>query len=216
MTSALDFYFYIGSTYTYLAVNRVEELAAAYGRAVRWRPFSVRDIMIEQKNIPFREKPVKAAYMRRDIERRAARHGIAFTAFPQYPVDSEQLATRTALVGVEDGWCPAFTRAVYEAWFLRNETPGDPAVLAPILERLGLDAAATLAQADSPEVREAYRIETGKAKALGIFGAPTFVAGGEIFWGDDRLEEALEWTGHLHHGTAPLPEPERLGPALTG
>lgn len=195
MAAELDFYFYIGSTYTYLTVNRIEKVCAKYGCVVRWRPFSVRDIMIEQKNIPFREKPIKAAYMRRDIERRAARHGITFTSFPQYPVDNEQLATRTALVGMNEGWCPAFTQAVYEAWFLRNEPPGEPAVLTPILNRLGLDAAATLARADSADVREAYRLETEKAKAIGIFGAPTFVACGEIFWGDDRLEEALEWTG---------------------
>lgn len=194
MAEALDFYFYIGSTYTYLTVSRIEQVAARHGRAVRWRPFSVRDIMIEQKNIPFREKPIKAAYMQRDIERRAARHGIPFTTFPRYPVDNEQLSTRTALVGVAEGWCPAFTRAVYEAWFLRHEPPGERAVLSGILTQLGLDAEATLARADSPENREAYRLETDKAKAMGIFGAPSFVAGGEIFWGDDRLEEALEWT----------------------
>jgi 2-hydroxychromene-2-carboxylate isomerase len=205
VTAPLDFYFYIGSTYTYLTVNRVERVAARYGREVRWRPFSVRDIMVAQKNVPFRDKPVKAAYMRRDVERRAVRHGIPFTTFPQYPVfDTEQLATRTALVG-QDSWCPAFTRAVYEAWFLRGEAPGDPGVLTPILTRLGLDASATLAQADSPENREAYRLQTEKANGLGIFGAPTFVVDTEIFWGDDRLEEALEWVA-----TEGLPE---TGPA---
>jgi 2-hydroxychromene-2-carboxylate isomerase len=193
MSLPIDFYFYIGSTYTYLTVNRIERVAAKYRRDVRWRPFSVRDIMVEQKNVPFRDKPVKAAYMRRDVERRAVRHGIPFTTFPQYPIfDTEQLATRTALVG-QDAWCPAFTRAVYESWFLRGETPGEPAVLAPILTKLGLDAAATLAQADSAQVREAYHRQTEKAKAMGVFGAPTFVVGTEIFWGDDRLEEALEW-----------------------
>lgn len=216
MAAALDFYFYIGSTYTFLAVNRVEQVAARSGRTVRWRPFSVRDIMIEQKNIPFREKPVKAAYMRRDIERRAARHGIPFTTFPRYPIDTDQLATRTALAGVDGGWCPAFTRAVYDAWFLRDEDPGDPAVLAAVLGRLGLDAAATLARADSAELRDAYHRETEAAKAMGIFGAPTFVSGGEIFWGDDRLEEALEWSGDLRGGDGGVPPRRQHGAAVTG
>jgi 2-hydroxychromene-2-carboxylate isomerase len=193
MAAALDFHFFIGSTYTYLTVQRIAALAAASGCAVRWRPFSVRSIMLEQNNIPFRDKPVKAAYMRRDIERRAARHGIPFASFPPYPVDPEELATRTAFVGAGEGWCPAFTRAVYEAWFLRGEAPGAREATAALLDGLGLDGEAVLARADSAQARQAYADETRQARDRGIFGSPTFVAGDELFWGDDRLEDAIAW-----------------------
>ena len=73
MARTLYFFFFFGSTYTYLSVMRIAKQASAAGVAVRWRPFSVRQIMTEMDNIPFAKKPVKAAYMWRDIERRAAR-----------------------------------------------------------------------------------------------------------------------------------------------
>ena len=87
MPKQMDFFFYYGSTYTYLTVMRIEEAAARVGIEVRWRPFNVRAIMLEQNNIPFRGKPVKMRYMWRDIERRAARYAIPFNALPTYPVD---------------------------------------------------------------------------------------------------------------------------------
>src|SRR5215475_12185994 len=97
MSRELDFFFYIGSTYTYLAVNRVEEIAAREGVPLHWRPFHVRAIMIEQNNRPFIGKPVKLQYMWRDVERRANRYGIPFKSIPAYPVDPEGLANRVAV-----------------------------------------------------------------------------------------------------------------------
>ncbi len=94
MPGALDFFFFYGSTYTYLTVIRIEPAAARVGVEVRWRPFNVREIMVEQNNIPFRGKPVKMRHMWRDIQRRAARYGIPFSSVPTYPVDPENLANR--------------------------------------------------------------------------------------------------------------------------
>ena len=85
MPRELDFFFYIGSTYTYLAVNRVEQIAAREGVLLRWRPFHARAIMIEQNNRPFIGKPVKLQYMWRDVERRANRYGIPFRIDPRLP-----------------------------------------------------------------------------------------------------------------------------------
>jgi len=96
MPDRLDMFFFYGSTYTYLTVMRVEEAAARSGIRVRWRPFNVREIMLEQGNIPFRDKPVKMRYMWKDIERRAARHGIPFDRIPTYPVDPDNLRTGSA------------------------------------------------------------------------------------------------------------------------
>jgi 2-hydroxychromene-2-carboxylate isomerase len=193
MTRHLDFFFFYGSTYTYLTVMRIERMAADRDVAVRWRPFNVRDIMMEQNNVPFRDKPVKARYMWRDIERRAGRHGIPFNGIPPYPVDPEHLAGRVGLVAAEQGWCPAYSRAMFSSWFLEHEAPGDAEPLQNTLNDLGKDPEAIIARADSHEVREAYEAETQRARDLGAFGSPTFVVGDEIFWGDDRLEDALDW-----------------------
>ena len=193
MSDRLDFFFFYGSTYTYLTVMRIEEEAARAGVEVRWRPFNAREIMIEQDNIPFRDKPVKRNYMWRDVQRRAVRHGIPFDRVPTYPVDPDLLANRVGVVAAAEGWCPEYTRATYQAWFLEDKPPGDPAHLGPLLTGLGKDPDAVLSRADSPEIRAEYDRETDLARKMGIFGSPTFAVGDEIFWGDDRLEEALEW-----------------------
>jgi 2-hydroxychromene-2-carboxylate isomerase len=193
MAQDIDFFFFYGSTYTYLTVMRIEEAAARAGVAVRWRPFNVRQIMVEQNNIPFRDKPAKARYMWRDIERRAARHGIPFAGQPPYPVDPELLANRVGLIAAEQGWCPEYTQATYRDWFLDGSVAGQAENVARILRRLGKDAGALIEQANSQAVRDRFDAGTEAARGLGIFGSPTFAVGAEIFWGDDRLEDALDW-----------------------
>jgi 2-hydroxychromene-2-carboxylate isomerase len=193
MQKQLDFFLFLGSTYTYLAVNRAEALAAEAGLSLRWRPFSVRSIMIEQNNRPFVGKPVKLAYMWRDLERRAGRHGIPFKSIPPYPNDADELANRVATVAATEGWCPAFARAAYRTWFLENKDPGKIEQTSLILEQLGQNPNEVLARADSSEIRDKYAAETEVARDLGIFGSPTFVYNSEIFWGDDRLEDAIDW-----------------------
>jgi 2-hydroxychromene-2-carboxylate isomerase len=193
MGKELDLYCFLGSTYTYLTVNRVESFARQRGISLTWRPFSVRSIMVEQNNRPFVGKPVKLAYMWRDVERRAARHGIPFNGIPDYPNDPEELATRVALLAAKEGWCADFVKASYACWFLENKDPGDANNLSPLLARLGKEPDEVIATANSEKIRKEYRMTTEAARALGIFGSPTFVCGQEIFWGDDRLEDAIDW-----------------------
>lgn len=193
MPGRLDLFFFYGSTYTYLTVMRIEKVAADAGVEVRWRPFNVREIMLEQNNIPFRDKPVKMSYMWRDVERRARRYGIPFNGIPTYPVDPESLANRVGVIAAIEGWCPEYTKATYRAWFLEDKPPGEPEHLRSILSSLGKDPEIIIPRADSQEIREAYASETDTARKMGIFGSPTFAAGDEIFWGDDRFEDALEW-----------------------
>jgi 2-hydroxychromene-2-carboxylate isomerase len=193
MPRGIEFFFFHGSTYTYLTVMRIEKLAEAAGIAVRWRPFDVRAIMIEQNNVPFRGKPVKMRYMWRDIERRAARYGLPFVRPPQYPVDPENLANRVGVLAAGEGWGPEYTKALYRAWFLEDKAPGDPAHLAALLRELGRDPDAVVARANDEAIRAAYAASTDEARRRGIFGSPSFLAGDEIFWGDDRLDDALDW-----------------------
>ncbi len=190
----MDFFFSYSSTYTYLSVMRAEDLAAEAGVVLRWRPFRLRTITQEQNNRPFIGKPVKLAYMWRDVERRAKQLGIPFNGIPPYPVDADGLAHRVGIVAANEGWCPQFSKAVYGKWFLEHQDPGDPAQIREVIGNLGKDAEAVLGRADSEQVKSKLVSETDAARTLGIFGSPTFAVGGEIFWGDDRLEIALDWS----------------------
>ena len=193
MNRPLDFFFFVGSTYTHLAVHRADALAARAGVTLRWRPFSVRKLMLEQNNRPFAGKPAKLAYMWRDLERRAQRHGVPFAAIPAYPIDADELANRVATIAASEGWCPQFAKAAYASWFIENKDPGKVEHLSALLQGLGREPGPIIARADSDAVRAQYAAQTDTARALGIFGSPTFACGNEIFWGDDRLEDAIDW-----------------------
>lgn len=193
MHSRMEFFFFIGSTYSYLSVSRAGALAAQAGVELVWRPFSARTIMREQDNIPFATKPVKMKYMWRDVERRAARLGVPFDGVPPYPVDADELANHVATLAARERWCPDFAQAAYSTWFLGKRDPGQRETLHEILEGLGRDPGQCIDGALDASTRQAYSAATGQARQLGIFGSPSFVAGEEIFWGDDRLEDALAW-----------------------
>jgi 2-hydroxychromene-2-carboxylate isomerase len=194
----MDFFFSYGSTYTYLSVMRIETLAAEAGITIRWRPFHLRTLTIEQNNRPFVGKPVKMKYMWRDLERRAGQHRIPFNGIPPYPVDSEGLAHRIGILASMEGWCPEYSKALYRQWFLKHIAPGDPKQTRDLLDSLGKDVESVMSRADSDDIRSRLTSETDAARNLGIFGSPTFAVDGEIFWGDDRLENALDWCKSVH------------------
>ena len=194
----MDFFFSYGSTYTYLSVMRLEKLSEEAGVTVRWRPFHLRTITTEQNNRPFVGKPVKMKYMWRDLERRAGQHGIPFNGIPPYPVDSEGIAHRVGIVASMEGWCPEYSTALYRQWFLKHIAPGDPEQTRDLLHNIGKNAESVMSRANSDDIRGLLAAETDVARSLGIFGSPTFAADGEIFWGDDRLENALDWYRLAH------------------
>lgn len=193
MRPALDFFFFYGSIYTYLAAMRIEAVAATAGLTVRWRPFNLREILVEQNNTAFVRNPVRMRYMWRDVERRALGHGLDFVGQAPHPVDPDLLALRVGTVAAEEGWCPDYTRATFRAWFIEHRVPGIAANVEHVLAGLGQPAGRILKRASSPEIGETLRRETEAARGLGVFGSPSIVAGTELFWGDDRLEEAIDW-----------------------
>ena len=164
-------------------------------RSVRfnWRPFNVRDIMAEQNNRPFVEKPVKTTYMWRDIERRAEMYDIPLRIPAPYPLRESELANRVAVVGAREGWCEAYTVATYRRWFQQSLEPGMEPNLSDSLREVGQEPSRVIAIALSDESGRELLEATDEAKSLGIFGAPTFSVGKEIFWGDDRLDDAVRW-----------------------
>ena len=196
MAPTIDFWFSIGSTYTYLSVMRIEEVIRKAGVSMRWRPMDVRSIMVEMNNIPFTTKPLKAHYMWRDVERRAAMYGHQWSGVPPYPLQHLSLPNRIALLGTREGWCQDFVKAAYRTWFVGGRDVSLEPALAEILAEIGQDGARAIAWATSEEGKLALQQETEAARRLGIFGSPTFAVGSEIFWGDDRLKNAISWARH--------------------
>jgi 2-hydroxychromene-2-carboxylate isomerase len=179
----IDFWFSIGSTYTYLSVMRLAEIEQSRGVALRWRPFSVRQIMIEMDNIPFRTKPVKAAYMWRDIDRGAPMYGLPVRVPAPYPLAQWDVANRVAVLGAAAGWVADYARATYRRWFDQGLEPGSEPNLSDSLREVGQDPGRVVERAAGAEVGLAYEAATDEARKLGIFGSPTFVVGRELFWG---------------------------------
>ncbi len=192
MPASIDFWFSIGSTYTCLTVLRLAKMGPE-APPLHWRPFDVRRIMLAQNNIPFRDKPVKAAYMWRDIERRAERYGLEVSVPAPYPLAELTLANQIALVGCDEGWCEAYVTETYRLWFGEGLEPGQEPAISRALGIIGQDTARVMALAQSAEIADRLKAETDAAMAVGVFGAPSFVVAGEVFWGDDRLEDALDW-----------------------
>jgi 2-hydroxychromene-2-carboxylate isomerase len=194
MAATLAFWYDFASTYSYPAAARVAACAAEAGVALEWRPFLLGPIFAGQgwADSPFNLYPAKGRYMWRDLQRICAREGLGFTRPSGFPRNS-LLAARVALIGGDGGWCADFTRAVYRANFAEDRDIAEPEVIGGILAALGRPAPAVLAQAGSPEIKQRLKAQNDEAVALGIFGAPSFIAAGELFWGNDRLEEAIAW-----------------------
>jgi 2-hydroxychromene-2-carboxylate isomerase len=190
--TTLDFWYEFASTYSYLAAMRVERLAGGAGVGVRWKPFLLGPIFQKQgwNDSPFNLYPVKGRYMWRDMERLCAREGLTLRRPSVFP-RSGLVAARVASLG--EPWVPEFTRRVYFANFAEDRDIATEATIGEILAAIGVPAAETITRALAPDNKEKLRWQTEEAAALGIFGAPSFVARGELFWGNDRLEQAIEW-----------------------
>ncbi len=195
----VEFWFEFASTYSYPAAMRVERLAAAAGVGVRWRPFLLGPIFGAQgwNDSPFNIYPVKGRYMWRDLERICTRENLPLKLPPVRFPQNGLKAARLAMLGEKDGWTPAFVRAVYTANFAEQKDITDDVMLSAILDRLGVDAAAAVAASNTPENKAALKTQTDEAVSRGLFGAPSFTVGEELFWGNDRLEDAIAWaTAH--------------------
>ena len=191
---SIEFWFEFASTYSYLSAMRLPDAARGAGLEVVWRPFLLGPILAEQgwSGSPFSVLPAKGAYMWRDVERRAARLGLGFRRpdpFPQNGLLAARVAT--AALGAEAEAAVAFVQKVYLAQFDAGRDISDPAVIAECASAAGLSDGA-LEAAQDPGTKQALRESTEEARGRGMFGAPSFTVRGELFWGDDRLEDALE------------------------
>lgn len=190
----IEFWYEFASSYSYLSVMRIEALAEKAGVEVVWRPFLLGPVFLAMgwNDSPFNIYPPKGRYMWRDLARLADKYGLPFRMPSRFPRNG-MLAARVALLGVEPGWVAAFSRAVMLGNFAEDREIGESGVIAEMLGDLGLPAQELLAVAVSEDNKLALRRQTERASAEGLFGAPSFRVGEELFWGNDRLEDALAW-----------------------
>jgi len=188
----IEFWFEFGSNYSYLSVMRIEDAAQRHGVRIVWKPFLLGPIFraLGMATSPFVLQKEKGAYVWQDMVRQCRKYGLRWvqpSTFPRLGV----LPLRVALLGAEQLWIGAFCRQVMELNFVLDEDINQPDRLARILMELGLPAADILGQAQAEPTKTLLREQTEQARVRGIFGAPTFFIGTAMFWGNDRLDDAL-------------------------
>lgn len=193
MPKTLEFYFDFGSPAAYLAHTQLPRIAAETQATVVYQPMLLGGVFQATGNRPPIAVPSKAAYVFTDFARFAKRHRVPLVLNPHFPIVTTTLM-RIA-IGLKDRQDPlflAYMDAVYRAIWVEGHNLNDPAVVAEVLQRAGFDAAALLALGQDPAVKESLKAATDAAVARGVFGAPTTFVGGEMFWGQDRLDFVRE------------------------
>jgi 2-hydroxychromene-2-carboxylate isomerase len=191
----IELFYEFGSSYSYPAVMVADRAAQERGHTIVHRPFLLGPLFVKQglDQPPFIKYPIKGAYMFRDLERTCAQLGLGWKKPTNFPLRAV-LPTRLALVGFDEGWGLAFAQRVFVMNFVEDREIDDEANMRALLSELGVDDA--LEKALSAPYKEKLRAQTARAEELGLFGAPTFVVGRELFWGQDRMRQAFDWADH--------------------
>jgi 2-hydroxychromene-2-carboxylate isomerase len=191
----LEFWFEFASTYSYVGALRIEEECARAGVQLRWKPFLLGPIFNEHLGIqdsPFNLQPVRGRYMWRDLERLCRKHGFAWRKPSSFPRRSV-LAARVACALEGNARQADCIRGLFRANFAEDRDIADRSVVGAVLGACGAVAQTVLSRAESPEAKAALRANTARARASGIFGAPNCLAGDELFFGQDRIADAIAW-----------------------
>ncbi|MBY4896832.1 2-hydroxychromene-2-carboxylate isomerase [Cupriavidus sp. AU9028] len=201
--AAVEFWFEFGSNYSYLSVMCIEPLAARHGVKVLWRAFLLGPVFkaLGWQDSPFVVQPVKGAYALMDTARHCERLGLPWktpSVFPRRAL----LPMRVAMLGAGEPWMGAFCRRIMQMNFGEDRDIDTPEAVTEALDELGLPAAGLIAQAQSEPNKTALREQTEEALRRGIFGAPTFFAGEQMYWGNDRMEDALSCAAMTYYGKA--------------
>jgi len=188
MTKTVEFYFDFGSPYSYLAYKALPGIAAAHGAQIVWRPMLLGGVFKATGNHSPVEIPAKGKWMQQDMQRWAARYGAVFRNNPHFPINTLVLMRGAAGMQMRGQDFDKYVEAIFRAMWENPRNLGEPQELAAVLRQAGFDADAFLALVNDPAVKEQLKKNTEEAVARGVFGAPTFFVGEEMFWGQDRLD----------------------------
>ncbi|WP_398493764.1 2-hydroxychromene-2-carboxylate isomerase [Variovorax sp.] len=188
----LDFWFDFGSNYSYLSAMRIEQAAAAHGVALRWQPFLLGPVFraLGWETSPFVLQKEKGDYVWKDMVRQCRKYGLPWQRPGNFP-RAAVLPLRIALAGAGQPWIGEFCRRTMRLNFAEDRDIDAPETMAALLADMGLPAHRVIDEALSDANKLRLRRQTETAMEKGIFGAPTFFVGDEMFWGNDRLDDAL-------------------------
>ena len=194
MAAPIEFYFDFSSPYGYLGSQRIDAIAAEFGRAVTWRPILLGVVFKATNQSPLVSQPLRGPYSARDMARSARKLGVKFALPEGFPF-STVYACRVFywLDGQSPEAAKAYARAAYNTAFAVGRVVADPEPAADVAVSLGHDRTAVLAGMQDPAIKERLRAETQQAMDKGVFGSPFVIVDGEPFWGNDRLGEVREW-----------------------
>ena len=190
----MQLWFDPASTYSYVAALRAGEACESAGVELEWKAFLLGPLFTEQQGIkdsPFNLHPLRGAYMWRDLERLCEKYGLPWRRPSVFPRNSV-LAARVACCAGDA--VEPFVRGIFKANFAEDRDIGDPLVVQEVVDKLGGDGAQAVQLAGTPEVKAQLRANTDEARRRGFFGAPMFLVGEEIFFGQDRLDDAIAWS----------------------
>jgi 2-hydroxychromene-2-carboxylate isomerase len=192
MGKTVEFYFDFGSPYSYLAYKTLPGIAAAHGAQIVWRPMLLGGVFKASGNHSPAEIPAKERWLQLDLKRWAARYGAAFTRNPHFPINTLPLMRGAVGMQMRGPDFGKYLEAIFHAMWEEPRNLGEQQELAAVLRHAGFDADAFQALVGDPAVKEQLKNNTEEAVARGVFGAPTFFVGEEMFWGQDRLDFVAE------------------------
>ena len=196
MSKQVEFFFDVGSPTTYLAWTQLPALCAQAGAELVYRPMLLGGVFQATGNVSPVTVPAKGRYMEADMARFARRYGVPFAMNPHFPINTLTLMRGAAGVQLR---APArlddYLRGVFHAMWVEGLNLNDPAIAAQALGAAGFDPAEVIGWTHDAEVKAGLRATTEEAVARGVFGAPTMFVGGEMFFGQDRLDFVREALG---------------------
>jgi 2-hydroxychromene-2-carboxylate isomerase len=196
MSQSVEFFFDVGSPASYLAWCRLPRICEEAGAALEYRPMLLGGVFQATGNQSPTTIPAKGQYIMADLARFAQRDRIPFSHNPFFPINTLTLMRGAAGLQMRDpSRLVPYVDAVYRAIWVEGRNMNEPAIVAAVLQQAGFEPQTLPALAADPEVKERLKTVTQEAVARGVFGAPTFFVGEQMYWGQDRLDfvkQALE------------------------
>ena len=187
MAKQVEVFFDYGSPFSYLADTQLPALSARTGATIVYRPMLLGAVFKATGNASPITIAAKARYMSIELQRWAARYGLPVPNNPYFPINTLRLM-RGAVATLQDGTFQRYHRAIFTALWSKGVNLGEEGVIGETLKAAGLDAVGVLHRIEQPEVKDQLKANTDEAVRRGVFGAPSFFVGDELFWGNDRLD----------------------------